>query len=264
MSRKIAAAIFFAGLTAAFTGCAAHHSQAVVQVSTMNALLAGSYDGSMTVAELRRHGDLGLGTFDKLDGEMVMDQGRVWQVKANGQIEEAGPDAGLAYAAAIRFSPSIKAAVSKINSISELERLINSLVPNKRTLCAFRLRGNFAKITTRSVRAQGKPYPPLIEVIAHGQSVFENRGVAGVLVGFRAPAELKGVTVPDYHFHMISKDRLSGGHVLEVSIERGMLEVDSGDRLLLILPSTQDIAEGAESYPDRSTDIDAVERGWVN
>ena len=41
------------------------------QVSTINALLAGVYDGILTVGELKGYGDFGIGTFEGLDGEMV-------------------------------------------------------------------------------------------------------------------------------------------------------------------------------------------------
>ncbi len=44
----------------------------VYQTSLMSALLGGVYDGEMTVRELLRHGDFGLGTFNALDGEMVV------------------------------------------------------------------------------------------------------------------------------------------------------------------------------------------------
>ena len=49
----------------------------VFQNSTINALLEGVYDGSMTYGELRRHGDFGLGTFNGLDGEMIAFDGRL-------------------------------------------------------------------------------------------------------------------------------------------------------------------------------------------
>ena len=42
----------------------------VYQTSTMGALLAGVYEGNVTIRELLRHGDFGLGTFNALDGEM--------------------------------------------------------------------------------------------------------------------------------------------------------------------------------------------------
>ena len=56
----------------------------IFQNSTINALLEGIYDGSMTYGELRRHGDFGLGTFNALDGEMIAFDGQYYQVKSDG------------------------------------------------------------------------------------------------------------------------------------------------------------------------------------
>ena len=49
------------------------------QTSTIDALLAGAYDGETTCRELQRHGNLGIGTFDHLDGEMVLSDGIMYQ-----------------------------------------------------------------------------------------------------------------------------------------------------------------------------------------
>src|SRR5215472_16103940 len=45
------------------------------QVSTVTALVEGIFQGAVRVATLREHGDLGLGTFEGLDGEMVIVDG---------------------------------------------------------------------------------------------------------------------------------------------------------------------------------------------
>ena len=42
------------------------------QVSLLQSLANGDYTGSVTVGELKQHGDIGIGTFDRLNGEMIM------------------------------------------------------------------------------------------------------------------------------------------------------------------------------------------------
>ena len=42
------------------------------QVSLLQALSLGRYDGSVAIGELKRNGDSGLGTFDGLDGERII------------------------------------------------------------------------------------------------------------------------------------------------------------------------------------------------
>jgi acetolactate decarboxylase len=57
------------------------------------------------------------------------------------------------------------------------------------------------------------PYRRLVEVIKD-QVQFELRGVSGVIVGFRIPDYLTGLSVPGYHFHFLTADRKAGGHLL--------------------------------------------------
>src|SRR6202453_1873392 len=63
------------------------------QVSTSTALVKGVYNGVVTVGELKQHGDLGLGTFDGLDGEMLALDGHFYQVHGSGEVSEPGGDA---------------------------------------------------------------------------------------------------------------------------------------------------------------------------
>ena len=56
----------------------------VFQVSTSVALVAGVYDREVSVETILRHGDFGLGTFANLDGEMIVLDGRVFQIRAPG------------------------------------------------------------------------------------------------------------------------------------------------------------------------------------
>jgi acetolactate decarboxylase len=79
------------------------------QVSTSGALVAGVYDREVSVKSILEHGDFGLGTFANLDGEMVVLDGRAFQVKGNGRVLEAPPDAGAPFAVVTHFSPEIPA-----------------------------------------------------------------------------------------------------------------------------------------------------------
>jgi len=56
----------------------------LTQVSTIDAILNGLYDGIITYGELQVYGDFGIGTFEGLDGEMVALNGDSYQIKADG------------------------------------------------------------------------------------------------------------------------------------------------------------------------------------
>ena len=64
------------------------------QISTSGALVAGVYDREVGVQTILEHGNFGLGTFVNLDGEMVVVDGRVFQVQGTGRVSEASPGRG--------------------------------------------------------------------------------------------------------------------------------------------------------------------------
>ena len=88
-----------AGLTAAITlqrqrggnaACAAGDS--IFQLTLANVLLDGGYDGIVTIGEVMQAGDHGLGTVDRLDGELVVVDGVPWRVNSNGETNIVAPE----------------------------------------------------------------------------------------------------------------------------------------------------------------------------
>lgn len=53
---------------------------------TLAALMAGNFDGTITVGDLLKHGSMGIGTFTGLDGEVVILNNEVYQAVSNGQV----------------------------------------------------------------------------------------------------------------------------------------------------------------------------------
>ena len=62
-------------------GTASSDRDTFFQVSLLQGLTFGDYHGSVSVKDLKRKGDAGLGTFDGLDGEMIMLDGSVYKAK---------------------------------------------------------------------------------------------------------------------------------------------------------------------------------------
>ena len=61
------------------------------QVSTSGSMVAGVYQAAVTTRVILRHGNFGLGTFENLDGEMVVLDGNVYRVRADGRVDLASP-----------------------------------------------------------------------------------------------------------------------------------------------------------------------------
>jgi len=182
------------------------------QVSTLDALLQGIYGASMTVGELRQHGDFGVGTYEGVDGEMVLLDGHFYQVRFDGSITEPPADTRTPFAAVTTFRPDTSFTV-KAAGMTQLADLIDSVLPSKNLFYAVRVHGTFSVINTRSVAKQFLPYPPLSSVTAT-QATFINSNIVGSAVGLRCPQYVSGVNQAGYHFHFVSDDHKAGGHAL--------------------------------------------------
>src|SRR3984885_7457436 len=90
------------------------------QVSTATALVEGIYQGAVRVDTLREHGDLGLGTFENLDGEMVIVDGHFFQVRSDGTVRECGDDVLSPFAAVTRFAPDATVVLTECPNLSHL------------------------------------------------------------------------------------------------------------------------------------------------
>ena len=235
-----------------------HH--VLFQASTIGALLDGAYEGDLTFAELAAHGDLGLGTLNRLDGEMIALDGEFLRADVEGRIHPVPPAAKTPFAVVTRFEPSVEAELRGPLEHEALLARLDELVPAGASSCALRIDGRFELVRARSVPAQQPPYRPLTEVVA-AQNVFELPDVAGTMVGFRFPAYVEGIEVAGYHLHFVSADRRRGGHVLG-SRAAGTLRVqlDPSDDLHIELPPTVDLADPDQAAKTHAA-IDAVERG---
>ena len=117
----------------------------------------------------------------------------------------------------------------------QLKEHIDGLLPTRNIPYAVKVEGKFSYVKTRSVPRQEKPYPRLLDVLAE-QPTFEFSDVAGVMVGFRLPAYMDGANAPGYHFHFITDERDTGGHVLECQVQDVRIDLDYTDQWYTILP----------------------------
>ncbi len=259
MNRRIS--VFLALVLAVVAvGCRTPHAGTVTQVCTIDALLAGAYDGTVSCRELRRYGDFGIGTFAALDGEMILVDGEFFQVRADGRVYQPPLSTTTPFACVTRFTPAWREEITEPLDMAGLEELINETVPQANRFCAFMVRGEFRQIRTRSVPAQTKPYPPLLDV-TRNQPVFELQAQSGVLVGFRSPDFVKGVNVPGFHIHYLADDLSSGGHVLAFELTEGTLELDARHPWLkVLLPAAGTDFDAADLTKDRSLELHAVEK----
>jgi acetolactate decarboxylase len=247
----VAIVLVFAG-TAAWSGVAKLSSthgdrETLYQVSSMNALAQGAFDGIQPVSELKKHGDFGIGTFDSLNGEMIVLDGKVYQATADGNIRVAPDDVTTPFAEVTYFDRDINITEDRSLNYSEFTLDLTAKLPSKNVISAVKIHGRFPVMNVRSVPQQQKPFPTLVSA-ATNQSMYTYENAEGTIVGYYEPEFLNGIGVPGYHLHFISDDRRAGGHVLDFITERGMIvDLDTTTGFFAFLPA-----------PDSSTGIDAA------
>jgi len=236
----------------------AYNNDTLYQVSTINALLEGVYDGDTSLRTLKGHGDFGIGTFNALDGEMIMLDGEIYQVKDDGIAYLSNDSMTTPFAAVTFFEADETLLINETMSKEELEEHLENMMPNRNIMYAVKITGTFDHMKTRSVPRQEQPYPKLVEVTKN-QPTFEFTSVDGTIVGFWLPAYMNGVNVPEYHLHFITDSMDAGGHILEYNISEGTVEIDRTYGFYLSLPQDEGFM-GVDLEKDNSSELEMVEK----
>ncbi|HEX3001225.1 MAG TPA: acetolactate decarboxylase, partial [Methanoregula sp.] len=187
------------------------------QVSTIDALMLGVYDGVTPIRDLKNRGDFGIGTFDALDGEMIVLDGIVYQAKADGRILSVPDTLTTPFATVTYFDADRSINTKNPMNLSVFTSSMEEQLPTGNMIYAVRMHGTFPVMKVRSVPAQQEPYQVLSEAVKN-QSVYTFSGTTGTIVGFYTPAFFKGVNVPGFHLHYLSDDRTAGGHILDFTL----------------------------------------------
>src|SRR5436190_3542898 len=212
-----------------------HDPHVVFQTATVSALFDGRFDGDVTFAELAQHGDLGLGTLDALDGEIVALDGRFLRADVDGHLNDVDPAAKTPFAVMTWFSPDVSFALDAPLDHDRFVAEMNRHAPPGSPSCAVRIDGAFEHVHARSVPRQHRPYPSLAEAAA-AQHEFELDDVEGTMVGFRFPEYAEGLEVAGYHLHFVDAERRRGGHVLSCRPRSVTVQIDHAGDLHMELP----------------------------
>lgn len=215
-----------------------HANNRIYLCAPVNALVEGIYEEKIPFSELKRHGDFGLGTFDDLDGEMVMLDGQIFQITAAGRVNRVPDSAQTPFAAVTFYRPLTFDRSERDLTYPEFLEWLHSLLPSPNLFYALRIDGTFAYIKTRSVPKQ-ENYRPLVEV-TRDQPVFEFHEMAGTLAGFYTPGFMSSISVPGLHLHFLSDDAQHGGHLLECRSHTLRVGVQMLNTVELALPMSLD------------------------
>lgn len=269
--KKIFATILAAALLLSFTACSSlqdskaektddNSRETIYQVALLQSLTQGYYDGIVKVSELKEHGDIGIGTFEGVNGEMIVLDGTVYQALGDGSVQEAADDETVPFSNVTFFDKDGSVELKDIKNVDALKGKLDSMVEkNGRNLFYFvKMTGTFEKMNVRSELKQEKPYKTLDKALETDQREFNYENIKGTVVALYCPDYMGGLNTPGWHFHFISDDKTKGGHLLDLSFTKATAEYDTTPGFDMYLSDNNDFQK-MELAKDVSSAIKKVE-----
>jgi len=240
------------------TSTATVDQESLVQFSLLAALAADDYVGGPRLDDVLANGDFGIGTFDRLDGEMIVLDGKIYQALSDGTVRPADLNGTTPFAAVTFFSEDGQLADLKAASLKDLETQLDRKLPRHNSPYAIRVTSELTQVTVRSVPAQSPPFRPLVEVVKD-QPTWEHQNVHGTLVGLRCPHWMGTINVSGYHWHFLSDDHKIGGHVLACAFDKAAASFDECTSVTIRLPQSAEF-DRFDANEVTEEDIKKIER----
>ena len=219
--------------------------ETIYQVALLQSLTQGYYDGIIKVSELKEHGDIGIGTFEGVNGEMIVLDGTVYQALGDGTVQVAADDETVPFSNVTFFDKDGSVELSDINDVNALKEKLNAMVEeNGKNLFYFvKMSGTFEKMNVRSEIKQEKPYKTLDKALETDQREFSYDNITGTVVALYCPDYMNGLNTPGWHFHFISDDKTKGGHLLDLQFAKATAEYDATPEFDMCLTDNGDFQQ---------------------
>ena len=227
------------------------------QVSLFSVLLSGRYRGVISVAELKKLGNMSIATMDRLDGEMQMIDGVVYQACADGHVYLPGDDATIPFGTVAQFHAEQCVQLADIPSYELFEEQMAEYCPQENLPLAIHFIGDFHRMKVRAVARQERDGIGLADA-AKNEAVFDLPDCSGDLVGFRLPGYVNGVNAPGWHLHFVDTARQHGGHVVNFSLRDGELRFCHADDYQIHLPAPE-VLDGLDLSRNWSKELKRAE-----
>ena len=239
-------------------------NETINQVALLQSLALGHFDGSISVKDLKKIGDTGIGTFDGLDGEMIFLDGVVYRANQNCKINVVEDSVTIPFSNVTFFEKDFSLNLQNISGKNALENELNELVKThgENSFYMIKITGNFNEILVRSEKGSQKPYPTLVKAL-ETQKEITQKNINGTIVGLYCPAFMSSLNSVGWHFHFVSADKKFGGHVLEMKIKNATADFDKTDNFSMILPENKDF-QNLNLGKDLSEDIRKAENDTVS
>jgi len=208
--------------------------------SIWTALVNKVFDGNLTVAEGKTKGDIGLGTYNGADGELIMLDGIMYHVPSTGVVEVANDSTHIPYLNATFFDKDYSYELSGQLNYDTVRKMIQQHFPSRNYFYAFKIHADLDSLKLGSLYKQKKPYPLGLDVLMPDRPKFDHGAISGTMVGFYCPDYIGDINVAGFHLHFLSDDKKVGGHVMEFKGHQFDVEMDKLASYHLVLPEATD------------------------
>lgn len=233
------------------------------QVSTLQSLLMGYTRPVITVGELLEHGNTGLGTFEDVDGEMIVAGGHCFQAHEDGSVTKASDDTGVPFASVAFLDEECTFELKDVEDIDALKDILNLKVEEWfgiNSMHIVRIDGEFEHVSARSESPFRSQHVALKDILSETQKSFEFDDVEGTMICVYYPDYMDGINAPGWHLHFLSADRKKGGHTFDLKLRRGLAVMDKLPSIEIQLP-TEPAFDTYSLKQAPNDDIKKVEQG---
>lgn len=233
------------------------------QSATLQSLMIGNYYGYISVGDLRSHGNHGLGTFENIDGEMIILNDTVFQARSDGSVNVASDSTMVPFAVATHFNNDVNFTVEGIPSLDSLLNILTARINESGQNLIYAVKidvKNCDVVKARSELPQQEPYKPLAEALKTDQREFTFNNVPGTIVGVYFPSYMGQLNAVGWHCHFITSDRTRGGHLFDISFSgTATVQLDPTPAFSLFMPEEKTFSNTALDK-DLSKEIEEVEK----
>lgn len=219
-----------------------HTENTVHQYAPTVALLNSIYEGVITPEQMVQQGNIGLGTVNHLDGELIAVDGIVYTIDAEGGIKKAPSNLKSPNMTMINFQPKETVEVVNIDSYEALTNALKIHMTSKNSFYVYRIIGEFKYLKMASAHKVESDDVSLFDYL-DTRVMYTRENIKGTLVGLFTPDYLGNIVIPGMHFHFLSKDIKLGGHLEDINFDKLTIEIQEVNQVNLQLPKVKKFRE---------------------
>lgn len=197
----------------------------IYHYSIMDGMRSGIYEGQHDVAHLTEKGNFGLGTYNLLDGEMIVKDGVFYRIRTDGNIEKADATSQSPFNSLTNFNADTTVSFGFSGTLNELQKYIVSLLPSKNLPYAVQVKLTLKTIIAGGAEKIARTDTTGLAALMKKRPLYEGKNITGTMIGFYNPAYMSTIDLSPFHFHFISDDKRFGGHLVDANLDNSTVKL---------------------------------------